>query len=138
MTDDALLTPAAMRIIRRLPTLDHLEILLLLEREPARTWTPDDVAKVLFGDTRLVLQLLRDLSGRALLSQTPRPDGAPWAFRFYPPTATLRDAVANLRVAYDRRPFAVIAAVRRVSSRSIRSLADAFRVRPPSDEDDNG
>lgn len=134
MSQEGPLHPAVQRLLHTLGSIDHLEVLLLLEGDPQRAWSADDVAAVLFGDTRLTQRLLRELTVRGLLGRRVA-RGESDRYHYEPSTDTLGHSVAQLRDAYNQQPFVVIRALATQRAPAARSLADAFRIRrPPKDE----
>lgn len=97
---------------------------------------------MLYGDTRLTSRLLRDLTHHGLLAA--RPSGsapgmdAAEHYRYDPANGALAEAVSQLRQAYDQQPFTVIRAMFTKRAPVARSLADAFRIRRPKDDDPSG
>jgi hypothetical protein len=139
MRDSHRLPTNVRSLLQRLPSLDHVEVLLVLAEAPERRWAAADVAAILFGDSRLTGRLLNDLAARNLVVMTAGPsNGAEPEFRFEPTLPADRLIVAALRDAFNHDPFAVIRAVGSGNTLTIRSLANAFRIRPPADEEGHG
>src|SRR5579872_6267009 len=127
-SDPRELSPALEELLRRLPSIEHVEVALLMAAEPLRDWTPDDVAGKLFGDTRLTGRVLADLASAGLASASST-GGRLGAYRYEPRSHPLRVAMDELRQMYSRFPFEVMRAIARRPPRAIQALSDAFRDR---------
>lgn len=100
-----------------------LELLLLLKRDPARSWTPDELVRELRASTPLIASNLEGLQ-RAGLTACDE-DGR----CRYAPAAPILDKLCNeLELAYRERPVALINVIASPPDR-LQSLADAFRIR---------
>jgi hypothetical protein len=110
------------------PTLDALEILLLLARDPGREWQPHAVLRLLQPGTVRetdVLQYLELLVARGILVR--RPDGA---FAYEPRQPALTRAIEGVIIAYHQRPVTLVRTVYAGAAlRNIQTFADAFRLR---------
>ncbi len=109
------------------PTLEALEILLMLTREPGRVWQPDAMLRLLQPGTAAVgnvREYLDVLAGRGIVT---REAGG---FVYRPATAALTRAVEGVIIAYHQRPVTLIRTVYEGADlRNIRTFADAFRLR---------
>lgn len=118
MSDD----PDVTEFIRTyIPSIWSLELLLLLQRDSERVWTPAALVKELRANTSLVDDNLSRLQRHGLVLETE----AGWSFR--PANFRLASLVAALAVLYRQRPMHVMGLIAR--SDAIRSLADAFRIK---------
>ena len=107
-------------------SVEQLEVLLLLHRGGAREWSALDVSRELSSHPHSVESRLLDLRARGLIEA--REDGPGFSYRFAPP-ANVVATVAALQQAYSERRVAVITAIFAKPIDSIRTLADAFRIR---------
>jgi DNA-binding IclR family transcriptional regulator len=98
-----------------------LELLLLLRRDPERAWTAAALVRELRASTSLVSDNLARLQQQGLALEGD--DG----WRFHPANPRLAALVTELSALYRERPMHVMSLIAR--SDSIRSLADAFRIR---------
>jgi hypothetical protein len=111
-------------------TVEQLEVLLLLHQTAGRTWTADEVAKVLYSQSASVARRLESLTRHQLLEEKP---GSPPAYQ-YAPTPASRDAVVQwLATVYRERRVAVITAIASRPMDNVRAFSDAFLFRKPKD-----
>lgn len=111
-------------------SVEQLEVLLLLRDEPARAWTPDEVASALRTSATSAVARLDDLARRGLARAEPRSR----SFRFAPADATLARQVDLVAAAYRDRRVTVIGFIYSRPLDPVRELARAFRV--GGDDDD--
>lgn len=114
---------------RYLPSIDHLDALLLLSRDEARTWTSEEAAAALHYPPLSCEKVLTDLVRFGLAEITGN------EFRYGPATDTLRSAVSQLEDLNRKQPVSLVREIYRQSP-SARLFSDAFRLRIT--EDDNG
>jgi hypothetical protein len=108
-------------------TLEHLEVLALLCRDPERWWSAEGVAEELGISAGSAGARLEDLSSRMLLDARV---AEAVMFRYNPVTDALRSSADDLARLYSDRPLQVIALVNALATAAIRGFADAFRIRP--------
>jgi hypothetical protein len=121
---------------RALPSMVHIESLLMLARlapEPATRW---DIAAELRSSPALVAGALADLEGHRLVEPVAGTGGE--QHRFVGSDPAVVQAVASLRDVYDRKPVTLIRAMYErpappQAPSAAQAFADAFRVRPPDD-----
>ena len=104
--------------------LDSLEVVMLLYREQARTWTADQVAVQLKISFRVARRELDRMRGRGIA----RMDGEDPGFQFDLSDADKAAAVARIATAYGSRRIELINYVASQTLKRIQSIADAFRV----------
>ena len=104
-----------------IPSIWALELLLVLQRDPARVWT----APALVRELRASASLVDDNLARFLRHGLVLGEAHGW--KFQPANPQLGSLVASLGSLYRERPMHVMSLITRADS--IRSLADAFRVR---------
>jgi hypothetical protein len=107
-------------------SVEQLEVLLLLHRDATRAWSADEVARELRIDAGSAEGRLADLCMRRLLVETSAPA---LAYRFEPATQALGRVVSSLATLYAERRVSVITLIFAKPTDTIRSFADAFRVR---------
>lgn len=110
------------------PTLEALELLLLLRHDPVHAWDPATLLDAV-NTGRLtepqVEAFLRHLLEGGLLVQ--EPDGR---FRFHPASPDRAAAVEGLVKAYNEQPVTLVRTVYEIAdSRNIQRFADAFRLK---------
>ena len=123
---------------RALPSMVHIEALLMLARlapQPSSRW---DIAAELRSSPALVAAALADLETERLVEPVAGSDGQ--QHRFAAGDPAMVQAVASLRDVYERKPVTLIRAMyerpapaERTAPSAAQAFADAFRVRPPED-----
>lgn len=114
-------------IAAHIHSVEQLEVLLLLHRGGDREWSAQDVSRELSSHPHSVESRLLDLRARGLIEA--REDGpGGLSYRFAPPAALVA-TIAALQQAYTERRVTVITAIFAKPIDSIRTLADAFRIR---------
>ncbi|WP_235216839.1 hypothetical protein [Archangium violaceum] len=120
-------------IAEHIDSVEQLEILLLLQQHPERSWTAESVARELRISPLSAGDRLKDMARSAILS---RVQGSEVEFRYAPESPGMAEAVAGLATAYSERRVTVINLIFSKPVDKIRTFADAFRLR--RDDDDNG
>lgn len=115
-------------ILEHIDSVEQLEVLLLLLGEPARRFTPAEVAQHLRIDTRSAASRLEDLHGRGFLSR--HGEGA---YQF-DARSSKAPAVERLATVYRERRVTVITAIFTKPVEKIRTFADAFRIKKEPEE----
>lgn len=101
-----------------------LEVLLLLYRDPAKSWPAPDIVAALRASTRIVQESLAELAAAGLAQGDPS-----GLYRFAPASPVLAETVAALSDLYDKEPRSVIMAILTTSKDKIQMFADAFRFK---------
>lgn len=137
-TDSDLPAEVTALLHRALPSMVHIEALLMLARiapTPATRW---EIAAEVRSSPALVAAALADLEGHRLVQTVAGADGEQHRLVGDNP-AVARD-VASLQDVYDRKPVTLIRVMyERPQSppppppAAAQAFADAFRVRPPDD-----
>jgi hypothetical protein len=99
-----------------------LELLLLLRRDPGRSWSPTDLVRELRASTGLVADNLQ----RFVTSGLVAPEGG--GFRYAPASPVLDRLCLELEAAYRERPVAIINLIAKPPD-PLQSLADAFKFK---------
>jgi hypothetical protein len=99
-----------------------LELLLLMRREPGRTWTPQDLVRELRASTTVVEDALRVFQAAGLVGAA---DGG---FLYAPASPTMAALCDSLEQAYRERPVKIINAIVAPTS-PVQGFADAFRIK---------
>lgn len=129
MTSDTSLPPEVTTLLHRaLPSMVHIELLLLLFRTGPRAWTTNELAIELRSSPELVAAAMTDLETSRLAEK--EPGAAPPKHRFDARDATSIQAVAMLQTLYDTKPVTLIKALYKRPPSSVTAFADAFRLRP--------
>lgn len=112
-------------------TVGQLEALLFLNAHADREWSATQLSQALYCPPDLAAAWLSDLRRAGLLTvrEEAGREEAERLYRYNPGTRTLDHTVKNLGRAYTERKDAVIHLIFSGPSESIRSFADAFRIR---------
>jgi hypothetical protein len=107
-----------------IPTIEAVELLVVLSRDPAKQWKPEEIVHEIRptvmseSEVRKCLVLFRT-RGLVIENQDAR-------FQYEPASGALETTVSALAKAYNERPVTLI---RTIYSRKIQSLADAFKIK---------
>lgn len=124
MADFELPPEVAELVNRHLESMDHVEVLLRLWREPERWVEAWEIAKATTVDPGRIPRCLEDLQAAALVER--RDD---LTYRFAPARPADRNTVELLAQMYAQRPVTLVRAIYSRPPKAIRSFADAFRLR---------
>ena len=120
MSDDSELAAFAREHIK---SVWAVELLLLLRRDAARCWAPEDLVRELRASSNLVRDNLAAFQRSGLAVED---DTGCW--RYAPAGAVLDDLAARLEAAYRERPVSIINLIATPPD-PIQGLADAFKWR---------
>jgi hypothetical protein len=120
-------------IAHAIDSLEVVEVLLVLRRAPERAWSVTNVAHELRLATEKAAAALAAHHAAQLLT-VERGERGERAYRYAPATASLRDVVDQLAIAYDTRPVTLVKALYDRPPRAVQSFADAFRLRKPDEQ----
>jgi hypothetical protein len=125
---DAGVQPLVEQFIRdHIGSVAQLEILLLLQTNPAQSWSPQAIARELRIETAGATAQLAQLVASSLIRQV-----APEQFAYAPATSELQAAVTALAQAYLIRRVTVIGLIFAKPPSppaSIQAFSDAFKLR---------
>ena len=113
-------------VAEHIHSLEQLEVLLLLRASAPREWDGATIARELRFDPGSAAKRLADLAARGLATAI---DEAKGTYRYEPVPPEQDDLVRRLAEAYDQRRVSVITLIFSKPSDTIRSFADAFRLR---------
>ncbi len=109
------------------PSVEAVELLLLLARQPDHEWTPRELSEALrpavVGEAT-VRDYLGGYASCRLVEK--RPDGR---YAFAPVPAPTAGLIAALEKAYNERPVSLVRVIYTLKEKKIRSFADAFKLR---------
>ena len=126
MTTADLPSPIKAFLAEHIRSVVELEALLLLQRDPQRNWTAEELGKELRIDEQWAAMEIADLSQRGLVACI---EGASTSCRYAPRTPEIEQAVQELARIYAERRVSVIQAIYAKPADPIQSFADAFRFR---------
>lgn len=117
-------------VLASIPTVPHLEALLLLRGTPG-PWSAGAVAERLYLGEKLATGLLDDLcnSGMALAATTQQ---APASYCYQPASELLRTTIDSLADFYARHLVEVTHLIHSKDDRKAQQFADAFKWRKDS------
>ena len=102
----------------------QLELLLLLYRQRARLWTADELVRDLRASVLIVGDALDALQKAGLVSRNANDQ-----YQYWPITPELDHLVDEVAAAYASSPVAVTEAILSAPSSSVRTFADAFKIK---------
>ena len=117
-------------IAQHVHSVEQLEVLLLLRNSGEREWTASEVSRALSSHPHSVETRMLDLRSRGLVAS--REAEREFVFR-YAPQPGLDRLVDQLAHAYGERRTSVINLIFSKPIDSVRTLADAFRLRKPGE-----
>jgi hypothetical protein len=126
LTENELPDKAKRLIADHIVSVEQLEILLLLHRQPESEWTAKAVAEQIRTSERSAAARLVDLVARGLLACR---DKNPAIYRYDPANAELGYAVDLLEQAYSEKRYTVIDLIFSKPIENLRVYADAFRFK---------
>lgn len=110
---------------RYVRSVEQLEILLLLAREPARQWAAREVYDSILSTPSSVERWLNELAGHGLVEKSASPTPV---YRCCT-DADLRNQVMAVADIYRTSPVRVIEAIYRRDTNAAQSFADAFKFK---------
>jgi hypothetical protein len=118
-------------ISEHIASIEQLEVLLLLYRNPGREWSAANVAEALYTNVDSVERRLAALCSSGLLVCH---DETNPLYRYRPEQPGLDRTVRDLATAYSERRVSIINLVFAKPLDHIRSFADAFKIKKKDDE----
>jgi hypothetical protein len=118
-------------ILLAIPSIPHLEALLLLRGERDAPWDARRVAQRLYMHEKKTNELLSDLHAAGFLSST-QMDPEPAVFEYAPSTDEVREMIDRLAGIYARNLVDVTNLIHSKTSRKAQQFADAFKWRKDS------
>jgi len=113
-------------ILDQIPSIERLEILLLLSEDRARPWTIEEIEERIRSTPESIRQNVSALIQSALVT-TESTAGA--AVRFHGRASSSDDLIAELAQLYRTRRVAVIETIYGERNEDARSFSDAFKIR---------
>jgi DNA-binding IclR family transcriptional regulator len=116
----------------RVASLEGLEVVLLLRRDPDRSWPADELAERLSIPESLLDPVLVELAQQGLLATSDQ------RWRYAPASAELAASIDRLALLYDERRLEVMRllsahALERIRNSAARAFADAFVIKRKKD-----
>lgn len=113
-------------IREKIQTVLRLEVLLLLEHHPSRSFTAAEVANELSFDKDAAKAQLAALEEIGVIAHSN--SDKPSRYRYHPENATLRSMVEQLSEGYSKQRVPVLSMILADNSDRTRLFAEAFRI----------
>lgn len=114
-------------IATNIKSVAELEAVLLLRDTAERYWTAADVGQALYSSPEVTASQLAELSKRGLLALSH--NGEVDVYRYLPARPEIDQHMTTLAKLYKQRPVSVITAIYAEPTDTVRTFADAFRLR---------
>jgi DNA-binding MarR family transcriptional regulator len=111
---------------QHIESLAQLESLLLMRREPERTWNCEDLARQLYVTPDVCTGIIADLERRGFVVRETSDAGR---FRYRSADASIDALIDQLADLYHQRRVAVITQIYSKPVKKVQTFADAFRLR---------
>lgn len=118
-------------VLTSIPSVPHLEALLLLRADAQLAWRTDKVAERLYIGDKVAAGLLDELTQAGMLEHILAADGSQ-CYRYQPATDTLRSTIDSLADLYAKRLVDVTHLIHSKLDRKAQQFADAFKWRKDS------
>lgn len=119
------ISPEVTQFLRTyIQSVEQLEVLALLHRDPKREWTVRMVYDVILSNETSLANRLAEFTERGILVSTPSS-----TYRYDPKTAELHFAVELTLKTYQTHHVRVIETIFGTGPDPVQSFADAFRIR---------
>jgi len=126
MTDGAAQSKVDQFIIEQVPSVPHLEALLLIWNNRPRQWSVDEMARYLYVPNDAASRILDELAGRDLIVRA----GETGQFYAYNSDSPERDELLrNVDATYRRELVRVSGMIHSKASAAVRDFARAFRFK---------
>ncbi len=127
MPDDPL-TPTVRAFLHdHIQSIEQLEILQVLQREPLGDWTSQQVFDVIRSNAASIESRLRQFVQSGVVEEVELGSGR---FHYHPKTEELAVAVTETLEAYRLRSVMVIETIFKPQAEAAQRFADAFRFKP--------
>ncbi|MDP2408885.1 MAG: hypothetical protein Q8M26_01215 [Pseudolabrys sp.] len=101
-----------------------VELLLMLKRDPNRSWEAGELIRELRSSQVVVAGALANLLGAGLVVEQEK-----GRFQYQTSPGRMEQLVDALEIVYDTKPTAVVRAIVATSNRKLKLLSDAFRFK---------
>lgn len=130
MTDGHLSAAVRRFVAEHVDSAEQLDILLLLHREPGRTWTALDVSQAIYTVPASATMRLERLVTEGFVASS---GGSNPSYSYHPSSEQLRSQVGELADAYARDRVGVIKLIFAKPPDPVESFSEAFRLRGKRD-----
>jgi DNA-binding MarR family transcriptional regulator len=108
---------------KNIHSIAQLEVLLMLQKQPERTWTVDEITSRLYLQSEMVAHLLNDIVQRGFAVE------GQGQYRYQPASDADNELVERLNRVYQERRVAVTTEIFSKPIDFVKAFADAFRLR---------
>lgn len=115
-------------VLTSIPSVPHLEALLLLRTGEADFWSPAMAAERLYIGENVALGVMRDLCRAGMIAPRELPDGR-FLYRYQPATDAMRALIDRLAALYGSHLLEVTYLIHSALDRKAHMFADAFKWR---------
>ena len=115
-------------VLTSIPSVPHLEALLLLRTEAQQAWPTGEVAQRLYIGDKAAMGLMDDLCRSGMTSLSGKQDGQ-FLYRYQPSSEALGATIDALAELYARRLVDITNLIHSKLDRKAQQFADAFRLR---------
>ena len=116
-------------LAQHIPSVAQLELLLLLRQEPGKRWSVPETAQACYITEAMTASILADLRRQGLIDQIGEGE-----YHYAPSSGELSRLVDEVSLIYQQRRVTVIGLIHSAPLDTLRSFADAFRLRKPKEE----
>lgn len=107
-------------------SLEQLEILLLLCKEPERSWTVEQVFRITQSNLASVAERLKNLTSTGFLTREEKPSVT---YRFQPGSPEIAGCITELQRAYATSKYKVVEAIFSAPLSPAQQFADSFKLK---------
>jgi hypothetical protein len=129
VSDNGFSEELARFVSAEVPSVEQLEMLLLLSGNPHRWWSASAVYEVIKSNPASVKERLQEFTDKQILKKDES-----GCYQFSPENQAVWRLVSELREAYKQRPVKVVEAIYSRRTDTVREFAKAFRFK----KDENG
>lgn len=115
-------------VLTSIPSVPHLEALLLLHQDSAIAWKARDVGSRLYIPEKKAEMVLVELAAAGILAD----DSTAQSYCFAPSSTELREVIDKLAEVYAKQIIAVTNLIHSKADNQVQQFADAFKLRKDS------
>lgn len=105
-------------------SVSHLEVLLMLYKDPAKNWDAEKVCKELRSSLSSATKQLESLTSKGLISTT---DSV--SYHYLPLSPELDEKVRTLFDLYQKMPVAIVTCIYEKPTDKLKNFSEAFRIK---------
>jgi DNA-binding IclR family transcriptional regulator len=112
-------------VLTSIPSIPHIEALMLVRATTPARWAPDDLARRLYVPPAVARSVLADLCSSKMI----REEAQSTTYYFDAPSAELNDVIAKLAILYSSNLVEITLLIHSKLERKAQQFADAFDFR---------